>query len=245
MATTPLPVLSTATFGNDRKLIDVYRPGDVPQDLLPVVLMWHGLGPDERDVLRPLAEETAKRGAIVYASDWRSDASDGGRGHLLESIRFVRADAASRGGDAGRFVLAGWSAGAGAAMGVALRPELVDGWKPSAVVGIAGHYGLPARTTGDTPLDDLTRSSARPVPVRLVHGSGDVVLDAQNSRDFLAALEGASWRAHLDEVATDHAGVIMTEYDPMLERCVRTSSEAALRGGRTTARSILHAAGNC
>ncbi|MFI6686679.1 alpha/beta hydrolase [Streptomyces sp. NPDC050485] len=234
-------MIKTLVASASGKLIDVYQPGDGSERPLPVILIWHGLGPDERDILQPLAEEVVGRGAVVFASDWRSDAPDGGRADLLDSIRFVLAHAASFGGDPERFVLAGWSAGAGAAVSVALRPELLDGWRPVAVVGIAGHYGLPARTTGETPLDDLAATSAGPVPVRLIHGTGDVILDVQNSRDFAEALKGRGWPVHLDEVATDHAGVIMTEYSPELNRCVPTVSASAVQGGRVTAESLIRA----
>ncbi|MGA5134960.1 alpha/beta hydrolase [Streptomyces olivoreticuli] len=235
-------MIKTLAKGESGKLIDVYQPGDRPERPLPVVLIWHGLGPDERDILQPLAEEAVARGAVVFASDWRSDAPDGGRADLLNSIRFVLTQAASFGGDPKRFVLAGWSAGAGAAVSVALRPELLDGWRPVAAVGIAGHYGLPARTTGETPLDDLAATSADPIPVRLIHGTSDVILDVQNSRDFAAALEARGWPVHLDEVATDHAGVIMTEYNPELNRCIPTASPSAVQGGRVTAESLILAA---
>ncbi|MFD7334857.1 alpha/beta hydrolase [Streptomyces violascens] len=235
-------MIKTLVASTGGKLIDVYQPGDRPERPLPVILIWHGLGPDERDILQPLAEAVVGRGAVVFASDWRSDAPDGGRADLLDSIRFVLAHAASFGGEPERFVLAGWSAGAGAAVSVALRPELLDGWRPVAVVGIAGHYGLPARTTGETPLTDLAATSADPVPVRLIHGTGDLILDVENSRDFTEALKARGWPVHLDEVATDHAGVIMTEYDPKLNRCVPTTSPAALRGGQVTADSLMDAA---
>lgn len=238
-----VPVIKTLAMGESGKLIDVYQPGEHPERPLPVVLIWHGLGPDERDILQPLAEELVAQGVVVFASDWRSDAPDGGRADLLSSIRFVLAQAASFGGDPERFVLAGWSAGAGAAISVALRPELLGGWRPVAAVGIAGHYGLPARTTGETPLNDLAATSAAPVPIRLVHGTSDVVLDVQNSRDFAEALAACGWPVHLDEVATDHAGVIMTEYNSELNRCVPTASPSAVQGGRVTAESLILAAG--
>jgi predicted dienelactone hydrolase len=45
----------------------------------PVVLLWHGVGPDERDVLEPLARATAALGLMVFVPDWQSDAPDGGR----------------------------------------------------------------------------------------------------------------------------------------------------------------------
>ncbi|WP_067179937.1 hypothetical protein [Microtetraspora niveoalba] len=49
-------------YGPSGKALDVYRP-DTPSTL-PAVLLWHGRGPDERDILAPLAR----------APDWRSAA---------------------------------------------------------------------------------------------------------------------------------------------------------------------------
>ncbi|MEC4020847.1 alpha/beta hydrolase [Streptomyces sp. H27-D2] len=223
------------------KSVDVYCPG-TGSSPTPTVLLWHGTGPDERDVLGPLAKAVAREGVLVFVPDWRSDVSDAGRAHLLASLRFVRDRADSYGGDADRTVLAGWSAGAGAAMGIALRPELVDGWRPAGVVGIAGRYDLPARTTGADPLSDLVRTSAAPLPVRLVHGASDAVLSHEHSRQFHRALHKYGWPAELAEPATDHAGVIMATFDPRRGRCVPAQSEHALQAGRETARIIAQAA---
>ena len=106
------------------KVLDIYRPGRIaaatgPE---PVVLLWHGVGPDERDVLEPLARATAALGAMVFVPDWRSDAPDGGRANLLGSVSFTRQQAPGLGGDAEAIALAGWSRGGRAAAGLAVRP---------------------------------------------------------------------------------------------------------------------------
>ena len=95
----------SVTYEASGKLLDVHRPADTPETT-PTVLLWHGRGPDERDVLAPLAREAAALGLTVVVPDWRPDAPDGGWGHLLASVRFVRdsvaanvyASAASRNG---------------------------------------------------------------------------------------------------------------------------------------------------
>jgi len=207
----------------------------------PTVLLWHGIGPDERDVLEPLARTAAARGLLVLVPDWRSDAADGGRAQLLESLAFARKEADALGGDGESLVLAGWSAGAGAALGVALRPELVEGWRPTAVVGLAGRYDLPARTTGTAPLDDLVAGREPGVPVHLVHGTRDTLVDARCSRDLAEALRAAGRAVTLQELDSDHAGVIMTEYDPSLDGCRPATAEHALRAGRLAA-DVLAAA---
>ncbi|MFI9049193.1 alpha/beta hydrolase [Streptomyces sp. NPDC053427] len=221
-------------YGPSGKRLDVHRPAGVTGPV-PTVLLWHGIGPDERDVLEPLARAAAARGLLVLVPDWRSDAADGGRAQLQESMAFAGKEAGGLGGDGESFVLAGWSAGAGAALGVALRPEATDGPRPTAVVGVAGRYDVPARTTGTVPLDDLAAGLAPAVPVHLVHGARDTVVDARHSRDLAAALRAAGLPVTLQEPATDHAGVIMTGFDPAANRCRPTTAEHAVRAGRLVA----------
>ena len=221
-------------YGPGGKQLDVHRPAGA-SGAMPTVLLWHGIGPDERDVLEPLARTTAALGALVLVPDWRSDAADGGRSQLLESLAFVRKEAGGLGGDEASFVLAGWSAGAGAALGVALRPESVAEWRPRAVVGVAGRYDLPARTTGTAPLDDLAAGRDPGVPVHLLHGTRDSVVDAQHSRALAATLRTVGRAVTLQEPETDHAGVIMTAYDPAADHCVPTTAEHAVRAGQLVA----------
>ncbi|MDG4863196.1 alpha/beta hydrolase, partial [Streptomyces sp. T-3] len=205
------------------------------------VLLWHGLGPDERDILAPLAREIARLGVTVLVPDWRSDRPDGGREHLTDALRFGR-DYARDGVDGVRqLVLAGWSAGAGAAVGAALQPELFDGWRPAAVVGIAGGYRRPARTTGTAPLEAVGRATA-PVPVRLVHGTMDAAVPVDSSRELHEALLAHGWDSELSEPAADHAGVLGCVYDPTAQRCLPAAEPSVRDLGRATARVIAAAA---
>lgn len=233
--------------GAPPRRLDVHRPA-ADRPVGPSVLLWHGIGPDEKDVLAPLAREIASHGLPVLVPDWRSDAPDGGRSHLMASLRYVRDQAVEFGGDGGRVVLAGWSAGAGAAMGLALRPGATEGVRVIAAVGVAGRYDLPARSTGAAPLADLDSTEAGAVagagavPVTLVHGAADSVLSSSHSRNFGAALRTKGWPVTSLEPASDHAGVIMTEYDPARGLCVPSTSEHVLRAGRETAAAIVSAA---
>ncbi|MET9558482.1 carboxylesterase family protein [Streptomyces sp. NPDC006645] len=227
--------------GAPPRRLDVHRPAtDRPAS--PSVLLWHGIGPDEKGVLASLAREIASHGLPVFVPDWRSDAPDGGRSHLAASLRYVRDHAVRFGGDGERVVLAGWSAGAGAAVGLALRPAPAEGVRLIAAVGVAGRYDLPARSTGTAPLADLDRAATGGVPVTLVHGSADSMLSSAHSRDFAAALRTKGWPVTSRELASDHAGVVMTEYDPGLGLCVPSTSEHVLRAGRETAAAIAAAA---
>ncbi|MFF4291344.1 alpha/beta hydrolase [Streptomyces sp. NPDC001633] len=232
---------SGLVYGPDGKQLDVHRPAGAAGPL-PTVLLWHGIGPDERDVLEPLARTAAARGLLVLVPDWRSDAADGGRSQLLESLAFARKEAGGLGGNGESFVLAGWSAGAGAALGVALRPEVAEEWRPKAVVGVAGRYDLPARTTGSAPLADLAAGRDPAVPVHLVHGSRDPIVAPRYSRDLAEALRAAGHPVTLQEPDTDHAGVIMTAYDPTTDRCVPTNDGSAVAAGHLVAGVLAAAA---
>lgn len=246
-------VIRTTVTAPNGKLVDVHRPGTATGPTpLPTVLLWHGTGPDERDILRPVARAVAGSGALgalgalVYVPDWRSDAPDAGRAHLLASLEYARTHAGRHGGDPERIVLAGWSAGAPAALGLALRPEVVGGWRPAAVVGIASRYDLPARTTGTPPLSDLAASGPGipvPVPVHLVHGTADTLMGPAYSRAARDALMARRWPVELEEIAgADHAGAIGMEYDPASQRLRPGTDERVRAAGEQAARTIARAA---
>ncbi|EST36230.1 hypothetical protein N566_16560 [Streptomycetaceae bacterium MP113-05] len=231
-------------YGTGGQLLDVYRAPATPA-AAPTVLLWHGRGPDERDALAPLARSAAARGLTVVVPGWRSDAADGGWGHLAESVAFVRRHASEYGGDGERTVLAGWSLGALAGAGVILRPERTEGWRPTAFVGIAGTYGLqkPAMGLGRSPLEELAAGATFPGPVELVHGTGDDIVGPQASREFRDALTERGHRVALTELGTDHAGVVMTEFSPDHDLCLPARSELARHAGETTAHVLARACG--
>jgi len=208
--------------------IEVVRP--VGSRGTPVILLWHGSGPDERDALVPLATAIADRGPVVLVPDWRSDDPEAGPSELLASIEFVRTTARGLGGDPGRVVLAGWSLGAGAAADVALHPELAGGWHPSAVVGLAGGYDT--SPFGGDPLARAPVGGAGR-PGLVVHGTADTEVPPERSVEAAGTFAGAGWRVVLRQVDADHAGVIGTEYDRVRRRCVPTVDPVRL--------GVLHA----
>ncbi|RII14716.1 Alpha/beta hydrolase family protein [Streptomyces sp. YIM 130001] len=217
--------------GSHTKAVDIHTNASGPA-VGPVVLLWHGTGPDERDVLAPLAQAIAALGPTVVVPDWQSDRPDQGREQLTDSLRFALDHSRARSGSPGRLIVGGWSAGAGAALGAVLqpglllRPELLGDWRPVAVVGIAGDFRRPARTTGIAPLDALSPHTPR-VPVRLVHGTEDTVVPPDSTRAMHRSLLDHGWDTRLTEPATDHAGVLGCAYDPAVRRCVPSHSEAA------------------
>jgi acetyl esterase/lipase len=200
-----------------------------------VVLLWHGSGPDEREVLAPLAAGIARLGPLVLVPDWRSDDPVVGPVELLDSITFTRATAGELGGDPGRIVLAGWSLGANAAAAVAERPDIADGWHPSGLVGLAGSYD-------ESPFDgrpgagDPVGGAGRPALV--AHGTEDPVVPPAGSVAAAARLAEAGWRVVLRQVATDHAGIIGTEYNPWRKHCVPTADPGRLEVLEAVARAV-------
>ena len=210
-------VTSTVPYAPGKSL-DVHAPPGA--DGVPVVLLWHGSGVDERDVLAPLARQLAGHGMVVVVPDWQSDDPVAGPVQLLASLAYTRRQAAGLGGDSGRIVLAGWSLGANAAAWVALHPDLVDGWAPVAWVGLAGSYD-------ESPFgDDLfagVGGHPRGPSALLVHGTGDTVVPVRRSEEAADRLRGLARSVRLCPVDTDHAGVVGTGYDPWRRRCVATT----------------------
>lgn len=206
-------------------LLDVYPAGE------RTVLLWHGRGHAQRDVLAPLAGAVAELGVTVLVPDWRPDLPDGGWDDLRASVRFARWYA----GDA--LTVAGWSLGARAAVSAALLPELLDGWRPAAVVGIASNY-LRAENRWGLPSPVEALDGADPLPVRLVHGTADRVADPRGSRTLHALLRERNWPTCLAELPTDHAGVVGTRYHLGRGRCVASDAPDRTAARDRTARVI-------
>jgi acetyl esterase/lipase len=99
----------------------------------------------------------------------------------------------------------------------------------------------PAPTTG-TSAADPAQGDLTPVPFWLVHGTRDPVVSITGSRKFAALLAKHGWPVQLEELPTDHAGVVMAEYDPGAGRCRPARNSQALQGGRRTAQILRSAA---
>ncbi len=150
--------------------------------------------------------------------------------------------------DLDRVVLVGHSAGGHLALWAAGRPLLPAGApgadprvRPVAVAALAAVAdlerggtlvrpgGIARELVGGGPLDvperydaaNPMRMVALPVPVLLVHGTGDETVPVGQSRDFLAANDGAGGTTRLLEPAAPHRAFI----DPRTEAW-RTTAEA-------------------
>ena len=224
------------------RLVEVLRPAGSQGE--PVVLLWHGSGPDERDALVPLAAAIAAYGPVVLVPDWRSDDRKVGADELLASIDFTTRAATDLGGDPGRVVLAGWSLGASAAADIALHPGIADGWHPISVVGLGGGYDRTPFSSQWTERDpmagDVVGGASR--PALLVHGTSDNLIPLERSVCGTEVLAEAGWRVVLRQLDTDHAGVIGTEYDREMKRCFPSDDPDRLAALALVAREVARLA---
>lgn len=204
---------------------------------LPVVLLWHGRGPDERRVLEPLAQAAAARGLVVVVPDWRSSADDGGNEALRASLEFVGQRASEFGGDPERLVLAGWSLGGTAGLGLVLNGEC----RPAGYVGIATGHDDTCPTTG-RPLPSVLAHEIPDTPIWLLHGTRDEVVPVERGRAMAKMLVDQGARIQWHEFDTDHAGVIMCHYDRTTRRCLPSDQDHAVVAGRGTADFLTIAA---
>jgi predicted esterase len=127
----------------------------------------------------------------------------------------------------------------------------------TAVSALGFSKGPAMSPIGNGPMTDLTEAAeaarpaetaaaaARPTPVpfHLVHGNRDTVVNIQQSRDFAVAAASRGWPVDLAETDTDHAGIVMTEYDESTRRCRPTTAPHAIAVGLFSAQTIASAAG--
>ena len=190
--------LSAAIEYAPGRLIDIYGPAAAT-----TVLLWHGSGPNERDVLAPLATAVAERGVRVLVPDWDSTRPDGGRADLLRSVKFAREGGAD---SDSCLVVAGWSLGGTAAASLAINARKL-GLGSVPAVSLAGAFRTTDPLSGQ-PFASLEPSNRKPGSIRLLHGINDEVVGIAGSRTFADVLRSAGWEADLTELDTDHAGIV-------------------------------------
>jgi dienelactone hydrolase len=189
------------------RFADVF--GDAAQ---PTILLWHGMQPDARAVVRPLAGLLAGHGAAVVAPDCNSHAHDGGRADLLRSIDFTRQHT----NDTSGIVLVGWSLGGAAAAGLTLDAAHLNVTLAHTVC-LAGAFMVRDPISGRFVTDGLSPERAGP-RFTLLHGLADDVVPVTTSRAFTASLERIGWPVDLVELTADHGTIAGAEYDPVADR---------------------------
>ena len=192
------------------------------------VLLWHGRGPDQRSALATLADLIAERGPSVIVPDWSSEADDGGRSDLLGSLRLARDAMADDGADPSTLVLAGWSLGGAAAIGVTIAARRLG-------IGLAHTVGLGSGGyLGDEPIFGRPIPARLPhgpvrTPITLFHGVADDLAPVAGARAFVQQLEQQEWPVELIELPTDHWGIVGTTYDAATDACTAANDEPTRR----------------
>jgi acetyl esterase/lipase len=227
----------------DRQVMDIYRPEDGPAGTsgdksgdksgdAPVVVYFYGGSwkSGSRRNYRFMGEALTRNGFVVAVPDYRlypevrfpEFVEDGAR-----AVRWVSTHAREFGGDPGRIILMGHSAGAHIAALLAfderyLAREGVPGASLRGFVGVAGPYAFdPLAYRSTKPIFSALADTdqARPitfvggeeVAALLLHGADDRTVFPQNSRDFAARIRDAGGRVSLLEYDdTDHIKIILS-----------------------------------
>jgi phospholipase/carboxylesterase len=181
-------------------------PPRVPSERPPLLLLLHGIGADEEDLL-PLAPLLDPRFRIVsarapheaepmghrwYAIDWSVTPPRADPGEIVASrdllARFVEEACGAYGADPSRVFLFGFSQGAIMSLALLLaRPHLVR--------GVVAHSGRLARL----PDPDPSAQALSHAEVLLLHGAQDDVVPVAQGEKAYRVLEGllgsrATWR---------------------------------------------------
>ncbi len=198
-------------FFDRSPFVSVVREPDVPSPRPPLLVLLHGFGADELDLL-PVADaldprlltvslraphEAEPMGYAWFALDWRTtpptprvDEAEASRDALAS---FLPALVASTGADPARVFLFGFSQGAAMALAVALtRPDLLRG----AVVHSARALPALARPERRAAPEALARLDAL-----VLHGTEDDVIPVEAGREVRALLapllgERLTYREH-------------------------------------------------
>jgi acetyl esterase/lipase len=210
-----------------RHTLDVYRPEGVAR--APVVVFFYGgswqSGSKETYVFAAAA--LAHRGYVVIVPDYRiyPDAKypafleDGAR-----AVAWAKRNARRFGGDPGKLLIMGHSAGAYIAAMLAIDPRWLKAAGVSAhrdiagLVGLSGPYDfLPLRDrTLKVIFGGATRADTQPInyvtggepPALLATGGGDTIVDPGNSRRLADKLRTAGDRAEV--IMYPHRGHLET-----------------------------------
>jgi phospholipase/carboxylesterase len=174
-------------------------PPRSPSPSPPLLVLLHGIGADEVDLL-PLVPHLDPRFLVIsaraphpeppgyrwYAIDWRTTPPRADPAEIVASrellARFVEEAPARHGADPSSVFLLGFSQGAIMALALLLA-------RPGLVRGVVGHSGRLARVAGS----DATAEALSGAEVLLLHGEQDPVVPAAEGRkayEVLASLIG-------------------------------------------------------
>lgn len=187
------------------------------------ILLWHGRGPDEREVLAPFAAMIAETGLRVVVPDWDSTAPDGGRTDLFLSVKHVL-DLRTP------WLVAGWSLGGAAAAALTLNSRKLGLGMLTGVI-LAGGFTKENPLTG-LPFAERKIRERQQSSMTLVHGVDDPVALVEGSRALHRNLLEAGWTSELIELPTDHFGIVGTGDAGRRAAAAVSAAAARLRPGR-------------
>ncbi|QZD86980.1 alpha/beta hydrolase [Qipengyuania psychrotolerans] len=201
-----------ASYGDNpsQKLL-VYRSGSA-QEPQPVFVFFHGgaWAHGDPDDYGFVARNMAAQGYVVVLGGYRLNEAGRYPAMLQDTaatVAWVHENIAGHGGDPGRIVLSGHSAGAYNAVQVALEDRwLEEAGAPSGavrgVVGLSGPYDFYPFDTdrsraafgsvgAGAESQPVAHTSADAPPMLLVHGEADTVVKIRNSQALAAQLQEA------------------------------------------------------
>jgi len=220
-------------YGSDpRQQLDVYVPEAAPAAPLPVLVFFYGGGwnSGRRQDYAWVGQNLAAQGFVVVIPDYRlvpqvrypAFVRDG-----AAAVRWVQDSVGAFGGDPGRILLSGHSAGAYIAMQLAMDQAFLReiGVEPARIKGVAGLSGpydflpfdVPSSRDAfgqwpdpkDTqPIDHV--GPGRP-PAFLAHGDKDDTVQLSNTVNMAKALREAGDQVEVKIYpGVDHPGVILS-----------------------------------
>lgn len=164
---------------------DVYVPAAITS-AAPVVVFYYGGGwtSGERADYRFVGAALAARGIMVVLPDYRLFPEVDFNGFLDDAARaftWARGIASAHGGDPGRVLVMGHSAGAYIAAMLALAPGLLDvPYRPEAAIGLAGPYDF---EPGTAELKAIFPGGRACMPARFARRDAPPMLLAAGNRD--------------------------------------------------------------
>lgn len=207
---------ASVVYDRQRNLsLDIYRPATSADGPAPVVVFLYGGSwrNGERGQYRFVGQRLAQSGALGIVADYRTFPRAVFPGFVEDAaaaVAWARAHAAEHGGDPRRLYVAGHSAGAqiAALIGADARYLAPHGMTPrdlAGVIGLSGPYDFEITGYEDVFGPEAQWPQAQPIrfvdgdepPFLLVHGTGDRVVEARDSRDMADRLRSAGVRAEL------------------------------------------------
>jgi acetyl esterase/lipase len=225
------PAATGVPFGTHGQSLDIWAPSDMGAAPLPVVIFWYGGGwaNGERASYAFAGRALAKAGFVVVIPDYRkvpqvrfpAFLDDG-----AEAVAWTQNNIAQYRGDPARIAFMGHSAGAYAAVMLALDDKRLvaagaDPAKVTAVVGLSGPYDFYPFTSdrataafGRWPRPEETQPIAfarKDAPAMLlVTSDGDTTVRARNANNLGAKLRAAGTAVEVRNYgALSHQGVVM------------------------------------